>query len=203
MDLKFYFKKQFEFQLGNVPFFEKEKWNFQQKELQRLNHIEESNDLRYIDSYKTCEYDDLKDKFSSIIKNALKKLSKYTRNEVISLYLYLSDDSFGLTKGTYLCTETKLIKVTSANWVKKHSSCKRLDFIIACRLDKLVILGKSGLAKALKQAGVLEVELENKLCLNNEQVERINAQTNLNALSFNAGLNINEIIILGCIHLEG
>ena len=76
MDLKFYFKKQFEFQLGNVPFFEKEKWNFQQKELQRLNHIEESNDLRYIDSYKTCEYDDLKDKFSSIIKNALKKLDR-------------------------------------------------------------------------------------------------------------------------------
>lgn len=202
MDLKFYFKKQFEFQLGSIPFYEKEKLNYQNKDLKRINHIENSNDLCNIDHYEELKYISLNSKFSKKIVKALDELSKYTKNQVVSLYLYIPNDEFELTKGTYLCTYSKLIKVTSSNWIIKHASSRRPCFIIASQLDKLIIFGKSGLAKAFKQAGVLEFELKNNLNISSEQLEQEQALTNFNALSFDTGLNINEIFILGLINVE-
>lgn len=202
MDLKFYFKKQFEFQMGSIPFDEKEKLNYQSKELKRINYIENYNDLRNLDSYEEFEYINWENKLSEKIIQALNELSKYTKNKVVSLYLYLPNDEFELIKGTYLCTYSKLIKVTSSNWTMKHPSSRKPCFIIASQLDKLIIFEKNGLVRALKQSGVLEFELETNLDVSSEQVEREQALTNFNALSFDAGLNINEIFILGFINIE-
>ena len=184
------------------PFFYNEKWKDQQTKLTRINYIERSNGLSSIDRYEEYELQDLEGNLVIQIKSALARLSKYTNNQVVSLYFYLSKNSLGLTEGTYLCSKTKLTKVTSAKWIRKYSSKNSSCFIIASRLNKLIILGRPGLAIALKQTGVLESSLKADLNVDNAQIEKKLVSTNLNALSFEAGLNVNEIVILGIVGLE-
>lgn len=201
MDLKFYFKKQYEFQLGNIPFLKKKDYEFQINEIDILNQIEVSNDLRYMENLEECSLDKLDHKLALQIKSALTQVFDHT-TQIVSLYLYLPQDKFRLSKGTYLCTKTKLIKVTSSNWIEMKSKSKNPTLIIACKLDKAVILGRRGLVSSLKQAGALEQILKSNLGLLDKDIDRDQALVNFNALLFDAGLNINEIVILGFINLK-
>lgn len=201
MDLKFYFKKQYEFQVGNIPFLKKKDYNFQINEIDRLNQVEVSNDLRYMENFEECSLDELDRELALQIKSALTQVFDQT-TQIVSLYLYLPQDEFWLSKGTYLCTKTKLIKVTSSNWIEMKSKSKNPGLIIACKLDKAVILGRRGLVSALKQAGALEQILKSNLGVRDKDIDSDQALVNFNALSFDAGLNINEIIILGFINLK-
>lgn len=201
MDLKFYFKKQYEFQVGNIPFLKKKDYNFQINEIDRLNQVEVSNDLRYMENFEECSLDELDRELALQIKSALTQVFDQT-TQIVSLYLYLPQDEFRLSKGTYLCTKTKLIKVTSSNWIEMKSKNKNPTLIIACKLDKAVILGRRGLVSALKQAGALEQILKSNLGVSDKEINSDQALVNFNALSFDAGLNINEIVILGFINLK-
>ncbi|WP_391484188.1 hypothetical protein ABZU06_04015 [Lactobacillus iners] len=188
--------------MGNIPFLKNKDYNFQIDEIDRLNQVEASNDLRYMENLEEFSFDELDHELALQIKSALTQVFDQT-TPIVSLYLYLPQDKFRLSKGTYLCTNTKLIKVTSSNWIDMKSQSKNCTLIIACKLDKAVILGRRGLVSALKQAGALEQILKVKLGVRDKDIGSYQAIVNLNVLAFDAGLNINEIVILGVINLKG
>lgn len=199
MDLKYYFKKQYQFQLCTIPKFYKREIDLEEKEIRKFNEFELCTDSdKKIDTYEVISIKNIH-LFSSEI---WKQINKKT-GSLLSVYLYIPSRMNDLNEGVYLCANGELIRVTSSNWVKRfairelNSPC----FIVACNLDKLTIVGNNGFVKAVKQAGVFEDTVCNLLNIDELEKQKYESNINRNQLSVSAGLNLNNILILGIVNI--
>ena len=70
--------------------------------------------------------------------------------------------------------------------------------LICADVQKIVLLGRSGLVQAIKQAGEIRNILKNVFKTGID----IKDEVNVNALAHAAGININRILILDVIYLN-
>lgn len=197
MELLNYFKKIYQYQFANVEPTE----NVNHELLRYYKEIDDKcigeNEDVIIEVLNKTEIDASK-KINFFLSKVFHEIYEEYKCTELQLLLFQPFDQLGV--GSYwvnniVAVETGCYEDELANFNGNNSAAA---ILICADVQKIVLLGRSGLVQAIKQAGEIRNILKNVFKTGID----IKDEVNVNALAHAAGININRILILDVIYLN-